>query len=93
VTARRVVGYVESWAERGYPAGIPDEVPDELTRLALAPSYKAIACALLRNDVGLRTLGFTAPVSKYYSALKRIEIAARPHEPEAQLDLFAGGAA
>ena len=84
----RIEEYVRTWKRRGYPLDIPDEVPDELMRLGLAPSYKAIACALLKNDLALHSLGFTSPVSPYYGALKRIEIAARPKQQPAQMDLF-----
>lgn len=89
-THARVAEYVTTWEARGYPEGIPDEVPDELMRLGLAPSYRAICCALLKNDMALSTLGFTQPVSEYYNALKRIEIAARPPKPTDQLGLFGG---
>lgn len=86
----RAEEYVAIWSERGYPSDIPDEVPDELMRLGLAPSYKAIACAILKNDIALLSLGFTAPPSKCYSALKRIELAGRPTPPSPQLWLFEG---
>lgn len=72
-----VDSYVNSWKSRGYSDDIPDEVPDDLMRLGLAPSYKAIALSILRNDVGLRSLGFSCPKSEWYSAYKRIEIEGR----------------
>lgn len=43
--------YIEVWEGRGYPEGIPEEVPPRLTQLNLAPSYRAIAFAILRNDL------------------------------------------
>jgi predicted phosphoadenosine phosphosulfate sulfurtransferase len=46
-------------------------------KLGLAPSYKAIAIALLKNDMGLHSLGFSPIKSEWYSAIKRIEIAER----------------
>jgi predicted phosphoadenosine phosphosulfate sulfurtransferase len=70
--------YIESWLVRGYERGIPDEVPMPLMRLGLAPSHRAIAEALLRNDMALLSLGFSPPRSEWYGALKRIEINARP---------------
>lgn len=70
----RINHYVSSWTRRGYPKGIPDEVPPELMRLGLAPSQKAIAFAILRNDHHLTSLGYTAPNSPWYQELKRIEI-------------------
>lgn len=69
--------YINSWKEKGYEDDIPDEVPVELAKTNLAPSYKAIAIAILRNDHYLKSLGFSVPKSYWYSELKRIEIEAR----------------
>lgn len=66
----------------GYPDGIPDVIPDELMRLNLAPSYKAIAIAILKNDHPLKSLGFEPNNSVWYSVLKRIEIEARDKEKQ-----------
>ena len=76
-TTDRVKEYTENWTSKGYEAGIPDEVPDVLMKLGLAPSYKAIAMALLKNDMNLESLGFSPKKSKWYSILKKIEIDAR----------------
>ena len=57
-------------------------------REGLAPSYKAICIALLRNDMALTTLGFATTSSEVYSALKRIELQDRPRLSTAQLELF-----
>lgn len=43
----------------------------------LAPSYKAVVIAILKNDHNLVSLGFKAPVSVYYSILKRKELVER----------------
>lgn len=84
-----VAQYVDVWSERGYPEDIPDEVPSRLMDLGIAPSYKAVAVAILRNDIGLSALGFSRPVSKWYGALKRIEIAGRSGTAESrQLSLW-----
>lgn len=74
--------YVRTWKKRGYPDGIPDEVPDPLMKLGLAPSWKAIAVAILKNDMLLSSLGFGRPESKWYGAIKKIEIRNRPPNPE-----------
>ncbi len=37
-----------------------------------APSYKAIALAILKNDVSMQSLGFSTSVSKYYYILKEM---------------------
>lgn len=70
----RITLYLDKWKEQGYPEGIPDEVPEKLMKTNKAPSYKAIALAILRGDNHLTSLGFSAPKSKYYSILKKIEI-------------------
>ena len=76
----RVLRYIEKWKDRGYPNDIPDEVPHELAKLGKAPSYKAVCLALLQNDHALTSLGFSPKTSKYYKALKRIELKEREYE-------------
>jgi predicted phosphoadenosine phosphosulfate sulfurtransferase len=66
---------------------IPDEVPARLAQQNLAPSYKSICMAILRNDHALTSLGYTAPASGWYTALKKIEYQSRI-TANAQLDLF-----
>jgi hypothetical protein len=84
-TINRIGHYINTWKRCGYPSDIPDEVPNELMRTLLAPSYKAICFAILKNDMPLKSLGFIPKQSKYYSMLKRIEIEARPIEQEPEL--------
>lgn len=62
---------------KGYPKDIPDEVPRVLETNNRAPSYRAIAIAILKNDSSLKSLGFTPKASKYYNELKRLEIEVR----------------
>ena len=69
--------YVKKWKSMGYPDDIPDEVPDILMIKNLAPSYKAIALAILNNDMYLSSLGFSRPKSEFYNAIKSIEISNR----------------
>lgn len=76
-TQSRVNDYIAKWKSQGYSDDIPDEVPDSLMRLGLAPSYKAIAVAILKNDINLLSLGFTVPDSPWYSFLKRTELQER----------------
>jgi len=66
--------YMTSWKRRGYKNGIPDIVPDVLMDLKLAPSYKAMCIAILKNDHSMKSLGLTPRKSEYYNALKKIEI-------------------
>lgn len=53
----------------------------------LAPSYKSIALAILKNDHSLISLGYTPSKSKYYNILKYMEIKNR-NDRNIQLRLF-----
>ncbi len=66
--------YLDSWKEKGYPEGIPDEAPLRLMELNKVPSYKQVCIAILKNDITLKSLGLTPKKSIYYSILKKIEI-------------------
>lgn len=59
------------WEERCYKDGIPNEVPKRLSDSMRVPSYKAIAMAILQNDLALYTLGFQPVVSHWYRAVKQ----------------------
>ena len=76
-TKAKIAHYLTTWSKQGYSSDIPDDVPDELMHERLAPSYKAIAIALLRNDHALQSLGFQADESMWYGVLKRIELSER----------------
>lgn len=58
---QRVEAYIQTWERRCYVEGIPDQVPRKLMQAMRAPSYKAIAFAILRNDVNLYALGLDQP--------------------------------
>jgi predicted phosphoadenosine phosphosulfate sulfurtransferase len=47
----KVNKYLQTWESRCYSDGIPDEVPALLAKTLRVPSYKAIAMALLRNNI------------------------------------------
>jgi len=85
---KAVEAYLTKWQGMGYPCGIPDECPEELMQLNLAPSYKQIALCLLQNDMQMLKAGGTAKESKWYGVLKQIEIQARPKKASEQLYLF-----
>lgn len=57
----RIQHYIRYWTARGYLSGLPDEVPPGVDRENVAPSYKAIAITILRNDVHCLRLGYGAP--------------------------------
>lgn len=73
----KVSWYGYWWSRRGYRNGLPEEVDGELSEKQLAPSWKAVAVAIMSNDVPLESLGFTPPVSPFYGMLKRIELGER----------------
>ena len=58
-TTQRVEVYCQTWKKRCYFDDIPDEVPDGLERSNRVPSYKSIAIAILKNDLLLRSIGFS----------------------------------
>ena len=82
---KQVNFFVKEWEQRCYKDGIPDEVPLEISHRA--PSYKAIAMAILKNDVSI--LGVERKPCESYVRLKRHEISNRPgFKPTNQLSLF-----
>ena len=85
---KKVEQYLEHWSRCGYPDDIPDDVPDALMRLNLAPSWKAIAIAILKNDLHFTSLGFSVAHSKWYDALKKIELDARNNGIGRNMELF-----
>jgi predicted phosphoadenosine phosphosulfate sulfurtransferase len=52
--------------ERGYPRGIPDEVPYDIEAARKAPSWRRVCKSLLRNDYWCKGLGFTQHKSEAY---------------------------
>ena len=83
-----ILNYIKMWEKRCYFDGIPQEIPSRLSQLNKAPSYKEICSAILKNDLCLKTLGFTPKKSKYYSDFKRVEIEQRKNGKPKQLRLF-----
>ena len=71
------------WEGRCYEGGIPDEVETGLMKSMRVPSYKAIALAILDNDLHLYQLGFQPHVSHWYRAIKMNE-----KKDDSQQELF-----
>ena len=69
---KKIFEYINTWENRCYKNGIPDEVPVEIEDFA--PSYKKIALAILSNDLNFISLDFSPPKSKWYGILKKIEL-------------------
>ena len=83
-TTERVKAYVRMWKDRCYSEGIPEEVPELLSRTGRAPSWKKIAICLLNNDMKLRGLGYTE-ASYDAELIKAIE---NKDKPKQQMELF-----
>jgi len=76
-TERAIRSYIRRWEGQGYPEGIPDEAPTELERALKVPSYRMICRALLKNDLLLKSLGFTRKPCDLYMKLKKTELLER----------------
>jgi predicted phosphoadenosine phosphosulfate sulfurtransferase len=83
----KIKEYIQTWEARCYFDGIPDEAPHELEIRNKVPSYRLIAFAILKNDVSLKTLGYSPTKSKWYDYYKRIEIQGRQKYIQLKLDL------
>lgn len=76
-TTKLVMDYERIWRDRCYSDGIPDEIPAKLAASGRAPSWKAVAICLLKNDTQLRGLGFGRQDSTIVEAIYSIEKSAR----------------
>lgn len=64
----KILLFEKWWMNRGYPDGIPDEAPYALEAKRLAPSWRRVCKALLRNDYWCKGLGFSQHKSQAYQA-------------------------
>ena len=83
----KIKQYVEDWEKKDYKDGIPDEAPTQLEKRNLAPSYRLICLALMRNPYNLEMLGFQREKCKIYQEIKREEIYNRKTKNK-QLKIF-----
>lgn len=70
----KIILFEKWWMDRGYPDGIPDEAPYALEAKRLAPSWRRVCKALLRNDYWCKGLGFSqhkSPAYQKYQDLMR----------------------
>jgi predicted phosphoadenosine phosphosulfate sulfurtransferase len=81
-----VQDYTSKWESRCYTNGIPDICHPDIERNKLAPSYRQICIAILKNDFNLKSLGYEPMPSKYYDIFKKIELSKRGKP--IQLNLF-----
>jgi predicted phosphoadenosine phosphosulfate sulfurtransferase len=84
---QKIEKYIQTWEQRCYSNGIPDEAPIELETRNKVPSYRRVCYAILKNDYALKSLGFTEIKSKYYHAYKKIEIENRQKVKQLKLEL------
>jgi predicted phosphoadenosine phosphosulfate sulfurtransferase len=71
----KIAVFLHWWSERGYPNGIPDEMPlkDENAQGGKRkPSWRRICKALLRNDYWCKGLSFSQNKAGYYEKYKKI---------------------
>ena len=73
----KIQTYINKWELQGYSAGIPDESDLKLESLNMAPSYRSICRAILKNDNHLVSLGFSKSKCESYGVIKRIELTER----------------
>lgn len=73
--AAKVDVFRKWWMDRGYPEGIPDSADPSLEAKKMAPSWRRICKAILRNDYWCKTLGFSQHKSgsyeRYLSMMKK----------------------
>ena len=69
----RIRTFLGWWKERGYPDGIPQEVPSNLESKRVAPSWRRICKSLLKNDYFCKGLGFSQPKSEAYGKYLQIK--------------------
>lgn len=62
----KIFVFQEFWKKKGYPCGIPDEADVALENKRLAPSWRRICKALLRNDFWCKGMSFTQHKSEAY---------------------------
>ena len=71
----KIAVFLHWWAERGYPDGIPDEMPtadENAPGGHRKPSWRRICKALLRNDYWCKGLSFSQTKSDSYERYKKV---------------------
>lgn len=71
----KIAQFIHFWAGRGYPDGIPDEMPAQTEAKKEAPSWRRICKALLRNDYWCKGLSFapqkSTALDQYLARMKK----------------------
>jgi len=70
----KIAFFLKWWMDRGYMAGIPDELPHDVEAAKGGPSWRRICKALLRNDYWCKGLSFSQhkahAYTKYLAVMK-----------------------
>ena len=71
-TTDKINNYIQVWESRCYSEGLPDEIPALLAATLRVPSYKAIAVAILRNNVN--EVGYSVGTTDICEQLRRSQL-------------------
>ena len=74
----KIERYVSKWKAQGYSEGIPDEADYFMERKRDVPSWRRVCKAILKNDITLKSLGFTQVKPPSYHLIKRINLGLEP---------------
>jgi predicted phosphoadenosine phosphosulfate sulfurtransferase len=83
-----ITKWVEIWKSRGYSHDIPDQAPDIFEQENMAPSYRRICLAIMKNDIQLQSLGYNREPCQVYNVIKRAELKQRGVIKHCQMRLF-----
>lgn len=70
--SNKIALFVHWWKLRGYPEGIPDEMPADQEAKRDVPSWRRICKALLRHDYWCKGLSFSQHKSAHYEKYLKI---------------------
>lgn len=68
----KIAVFIHWWKDRGYPNGIPDEMPSKQEAGREAPSWRRVCKMLLRNDYWAKGLSFTQHKTAAYEKYLKI---------------------
>jgi len=68
----KIAVFLKWWQDRGYPSGIPDEVPADKEAARKEPSWRRICKTLLRNDYWCKGLSFTQTKSEQFERYRKV---------------------
>lgn len=69
----RITKYCKSWERRGYIDGISQICPTNIESRNIAPSWRMICKAIMKNDYWFKSLGMSQPFSKTYGEYLKLK--------------------